>query len=106
MEHPIHPPHMGHLVGAHMDEPEERQRRSVTRRMSEDTVDVFVKLGIDPYDIEALREMAADLYYLRRQRLSHQQRVSMNWTTFISAIASAAVGAFGVLFAEILSRKG
>ena len=88
------------------DQQAHKNRPPAIRHMSDDTADVFIKLGIDPYDVDSLREMAADLYYLRRLRITHQTRVTMNWSTVISAIASAIVGALGVILSQFLSHRG
>lgn len=84
------------------DEDQRRRAQTHSRYPQESASDIFHRIGIDIDDVESVREVAADLYYLRRQRISHQSRVSMTWTTVISAVASAIVGAMGVILATLL----
>jgi hypothetical protein len=97
----FHPPEVGAPEMPHDEDP--RRRVSQTHRFqSESASDIFQRIGIDIEDVDSVRELAADLYYLRRQRVGHQARVSMTWTTVISAVASAIVGALGVILASLL----
>jgi hypothetical protein len=66
--------------------------------------DIFSKIGIDIDDVDEMREVAADLYWIRRQRRGHQDRVKMTWTSVISSIIAAMVAAAGVVFSNLWNK--
>jgi hypothetical protein len=90
-----------------MEPPEERRRgRNPIRQPTEEAREVFSKIGIDIDDVDSLRELAADLYFIRRMRQNHQTRVTMTWTSTIAAIVSAVIGGAAVIVSNLIHTKG
>lgn len=81
-------------------------RRQPRRQWPTETTarDIFSKIGIDIDDVDEMREVAADLYWIRRQRRGHQDRVKMTWTSIISSLVAALVAAAGVIASNLWNK--
>ena len=83
---------------------EEHEKRAVVPQRSRyyNAKEAFSKVGIDIDDVDDMRELSADLYFIRRMRQAHQTRINMTWTSTIAAVVSALVGAAGVVITNMI----
>jgi len=96
-------PHYG--IPEMTEESEKPKRGVVTYKSRNDAAsEAFSRLGIDVDDVDDMRELSADLYFIRRMRQAHQSRINMTWTSAIAAIVSAIVGAAGVVITNLLHK--
>lgn len=64
--------------------------------------EAFRQIGIDIDDVDTVRELAADLYFLRQQRTNHQSRMKTVWTAVITTIISVVAGAASVAISTLV----
>lgn len=87
----------------HKDRDRRQHHENCSSAVKEEAIrEAFLRLGVDINSVDDTKELAADLYFLRRTRHGQQNRVTMTWMTAISAIVSALVGAGSVVLSNIL----